>query len=523
MPSIALRLEQVGGPPLPETSKALSGLVLIGRERDADIVLPDAQISRRHCVIEQREQETLIVDLDSQLGTLLNDVQLPAGQAVTLSVHDRVRIGPWRFRVRSGFDIASDMLRDRKSPHAKGRQTLSGKTQLGAPILAAERRLELLVEFTAAAVEKNTPALLAAVTLDFAQRGSNAQALAMFAPEAQSFVALAQLGSPALSALPEAFAASAKGGLVQFETEAADLPGLCLALRVDGEAVAYVLLQFSEQHARDKSESAEFLHALARMSALAWAQLERKQVQSRLERLRDDLERARETQARLLPPVAGHVLGLQYAFHLLPGRSVAGDLLDVFAIDASRLGIIFGDVSGAGFGAGMLMASVQAYLHAELMETADPALAAARANRYAARVGSGRFVTAWIAVFDSTSKTLTLVDAGHGLAWRQDAKQLSPLKTRGGPPLGVDAQASFDSEILQLLPHERIIVLSDGVTEHRAAGDSGLVRFESKLTDYFLRAHGDIGQQPAQLFEALQRFGGRLPDDDATALFFALS
>lgn len=46
------------------------------------------------------------------------------------------------------------------------------------------------------------------------------------------------------------------------------------------------------------------------------------------------------------------------------------------------------------------MASVQAYLHAELLETSDPALAARRCNQYVSRVGGGRFATAWIGVVD---------------------------------------------------------------------------------------------------------------------------
>jgi len=384
--------------------------------------------------------------------------------------------------------------------------------------LAAERRLELLVEFAAATANAPDPASLAALTLDYALRGSAASSGAMFAPASfDEFPVLARLGAALLPAVAEAFNATVKGGVVQVDLQDAKLPCVALALRVDGEPVSFLLVSFATSAARAKSEASEFLHALSRMSALAWAQLERKAVLIRLDRLNADLERAHETQAQLLPPIAGAMTGLQYAYHLLPGRAVAGDLLDVFALDEHRTGIIFGDVSGAGFGAAMLMASVQAYLHAELLETGDPALAAKRANRYAARVGGGRFVTAWIAVFDARTQQLQVVDAGHGMAWWLSATHATAVELHGGIPLGVDVQTRYHAETLNT--QGQLVLLSDGVTEHRSALENGGC-FADALGAHLLALSATaLSQKPDQLFKALRNFGGRLPDDDATALF----
>lgn len=512
-PGISLRLEQVGGPPLAQSTLALQRKIILGRGTDAEFVLPDPQVSRRHCLIDVQGERALVQDLDSRVGTLLNDVKLPAGQLVELHPHDRLRIGPWRFRVRSAFDVSA-ML----SSAQPGLNTMAGKTLIGTPILAAERRLELLVEFAAATANAPDPKALAALTLDYALRGSAASSGVMFAPASfDEFPVLARLGDAQLPAVAEAFGATIKGGVVQVDLQDAGLPCVALALRVDGEPVSFLLVSFATPAARAKSEASEFLHALSRMSALAWAQLERKAVLIRLDRLNADLERAHETQARLLPPVSGTLTGLQYAYHLLPGRAVAGDLLDVFALDANRTGIVFGDVSGAGFGAAMLMASVQAYLHAELLETGDPALAANRANRYAARVGGGRFVTAWIAVFDARSQQLQVVDAGHGMAWWLSATQAIAVELRGGIPLGVDAETSYQAETLSA--NGQLVLLSDGVTEHRAAQENGGCFADALSTHLLALTALQLSQKPNQLFEALRSFGGRLPDDDATALF----
>lgn len=513
-PGTGLRLEQVGGPPLAQPSLLLAGKIILGRGTDAAFMLPDPQVSRRHCAIDVQGERTLVQDLDSRVGTLLNDVKLPAGQHVALHPHDRLRIGPWRFRVRSAFDVSTAFGSAAPGPH-----TLAGKTLVGTPILAAERRLELLVEFAAAATgHAQNQQALAALTLDYAIRGSAASSAALFAPENfGEFPELAQLGAERLPAVTEAFNATIKGGVVQVDLQGGKLPCVALALRIDGEPVSFLLASFATPAARAKSEASEFLHALSRMSALAWAQLERKAVLLRLDRLNADLERAHDTQAQLLPPASGTLPGLQYAYRLLPGRAVAGDLLDVFALDATRTGIIFGDVSGAGFGAAMLMASVQAYLHAELLETGDPALAANRANSYCARVGGGRFVTAWVAVFDAGTGLLQVVDAGHGMAWWLSGSGAQTIVLQGGIPLGVDAGAFYQAETLKAVG--QLVLLSDGVTEHRAALERGGCFSDLLSTHLLALTDLPLAQMPDQLFEALRSFGGRLPDDDATALF----
>ncbi len=508
-----MRLEQVGGPPLAQASLLLVGKLILGRGTDAAFMLPDPQVSRRHCAIDVQGERTLVQDLDSRVGTLLNDVKLPAGQLVALHPHDRLRIGPWRFRVRSAFDISVAM-----GNAAPGPNTLAGKTLVGTPILAAERRLELLVEFAAAAANAQNQQALAALTLDYALRGSAASSAGLFAPENfGEFPEFAQLGTERLPAISEAFNATVKGGVVQVDLQGGKLPCIAVALRIDGEPVSFLLASFATPAARAKSEASEFLHALSRMSALAWAQLERKAVLVRLDRLNADLERAHDTQAQLLPPAAGRLACLQYAYRLLPGRAVAGDLLDVFALDATRTAIIFGDVSGAGFGAAMLMASVQAYLHAELLETSDPALAANRANSYCARVGGGRFVTAWVAVFDAGTGLLQVVDAGHGMAWWLDKSGAQSIALLGGIPLGVDALTIYQAETLKVAG--QLVLLSDGVTEHRAAAEAGGCFSDLLSTHLLALTQLPLAQMPDRLFEALRSFGGRLPDDDATALF----
>jgi len=48
----------------------------IGKDPSSDLLLPDATVSRHHCVIERREENTVVRDLGSTNGTYVNDLRV---------------------------------------------------------------------------------------------------------------------------------------------------------------------------------------------------------------------------------------------------------------------------------------------------------------------------------------------------------------------------------------------------------------------------------------------------------------
>src|SRR5262249_33644790 len=70
---------------------------LLGRHSTADVRLPLADVSRRHCRLIFAEATWTIIDLDSLNGVFVNTerVQQPA-----LSHGDRIRIGSFVFEVQ---------------------------------------------------------------------------------------------------------------------------------------------------------------------------------------------------------------------------------------------------------------------------------------------------------------------------------------------------------------------------------------------------------------------------------------
>lgn len=517
-----LVLEILSGPALPTRQLTLDQSRVLGRSPDSDWVLADAGVSRRHAVIELQGSVLYLRDLGSRAGTFINDQAASPDRPIPLSEHDRLRIGPWRFRVRRQQSAPA-----RGMTGVMSAVSLGSATRIAAPVLAAERRLELLVEFAATTVSADNVGSIVAQLADFAQRGSAARVATVWLQgesemEMAASVPATENAFPCISELCDG---ASQGGVVQGDIELPNSSGthpvLAVALKVDKETRGYLLLELLRPDPRARSDAAEFVHALARLAGLTLGSVERRDIERRMQRLHADLNQAREVQRLILPPAFGICAGTRYAFHVHPGRVVAGDLVDVFALDEFHCAVVLGDVAGNGVGAGFLMASVQAYLHAELLVTGDPVLAATRCNRYISRIGGGHFATAWIGVIDARDRRIRYVDAGHGHGRHMRAGgEPHKLQGRGAIPLGIDADARFDMDELILEEHDRLILYSDGVAEIRGnAGDT----FAPTVLDQILRRGGLPKDDVTAVIAGMEIFaGGSMPSDDASILAFDL-
>ncbi|MEO8012154.1 MAG: PP2C family protein-serine/threonine phosphatase, partial [Dokdonella sp.] len=216
----------------------------------------------------------------------------------------------------------------------------------------------------------------------------------------------------------------------------------------------------------------------------------------------------------------GRFGALEYALRLHPGRVVAGDIVDVFALAHGRIAAVLGDVSGAGLGAGLVMASVQSFLRAGLAHDEDPARVIRQLNAHlCSQASGGRFVTLWLGVFDADGSRCRFVDAGHGHAVLVRAGVVNSLVIAGGIPLGIDVATQFEAEQLRLDYGDTLLLYSDGIVEQRsrdgsAFGHVGLYAalIPAVTPEQAVNASWDALRLHAQ---------GAAPDDDATLLALA--
>jgi serine phosphatase RsbU (regulator of sigma subunit) len=384
------------------------------------------------------------------------------------------------------------------------------------PVLAAEQRLELLVEYAAALAQAESLEALDQISASMLRRALSADVVCVLDRLDESVRAL----DPADAELwleSEALVAAQSGGVVP--TLASDgRAALTSALRVDGVAEAYVHAQFLKADPKIKSELAELMHAFTRLAGLSAGNVLRRAANERIARLQLDLTQARAVQARVQPAPVGERAAIRYAMHLHPGRLVAGDLCDVLDLDAERTVILLGDVAGAGVGAGFLMAAALAHLRASLEHTGSIEAAASSLNRFVAGIGGGQFVTLFMAECQRTSRSVRVIDAGHGHVRVIAPEGLRAVSLRGSVPLGVDAGASFQVEHLSLRSDERLLIYSDGVAELR--NGQGETFGAAQLEAILKRSH-DVETDISLTCAGLELFAGHVPEDDATLLSVA--
>ena len=87
------------------------------------------------------------------------------------------------------------------------------------------------------------------------------------------------------------------------------------------------------------------------------------------ERIRQEIDLARQIQQKLFPPAHLPLGALEISGASYPAEATGGDYFDYIPLRDGSLGIVIGDVSGHGFGPALVMAQTRAYLLAVIVPT----------------------------------------------------------------------------------------------------------------------------------------------------------
>lgn len=245
-----------------------------------------------------------------------------------------------------------------------------------------------------------------------------------------------------------------------------------------------------------------------------------------LREARQQLANYRDTlvtiQRAMLPQHLPDVPGLDLAVHLADADGVGGDFYDVRPVAPGRWAIVIADVIGHGLGAAAILAVVHALGNGvdrqRVMAEPGPALALVNgplATRYLA--DSGKFVTAFVGLFDAEARVLTYASAGHPPPRFVRGSTVRRLDDVCGLPLGLDRTSTYEQSWLELQPGDRLVLFTDGVTESRNAAQS---LFGDERLDAVLRtpAHS-AAELLNRITGAVSTFReGRPAGDDETCL-----
>lgn len=188
--------------------------------------------------------------------------------------------------------------------------------------------------------------------------------------------------------------------------------------------------------------------------------------------MKRDLQIAREIQMWLLPANPPQLPGLEIAFATRPANTVAGDYYDVFPRPSSnptdqKYLLAVADVAGKSIPAALLMATFQASLKTLSTTPCTLSELVDGMNHYACSNSQGglRFTTAFLAEYVPRTRTLTYINAGHNSPLVRRASGTIERLATGGLPLGIQADAAYESGNLTLESGDWLVIFTDGVVE----------------------------------------------------------
>jgi serine phosphatase RsbU (regulator of sigma subunit) len=176
---------------------------------------------------------------------------------------------------------------------------------------------------------------------------------------------------------------------------------------------------------------------------------------------------AAEVQQNLFPPRIARIAGAQLAGALLPSYNVGGDWFD-FVENRDGAWLAIADAAGHGPTAAGLGAAALGALRAARRADGDLVQALALMHETVRKLENPDFyVTALVARWHAATATLTWVNCGHPPAHLVDVEgNLTELKSPTHPALGTGKKTQkFKPVNRQLHPGERLILLTDGITE----------------------------------------------------------
>ena len=224
-------------------------------------------------------------------------------------------------------------------------------------------------------------------------------------------------------------------------------------------------------------------------------------------RLAGELEAARRIQMGSLPTPAAAFPGETrfdlYAF-LAPAREVGGDLYDFFKLDADRIFLLVGDVSGKGLPSSLFMAVSKSLCKSiALRDRGDVASVMREADREISRDNAeSLFVTVWAGIVDAATGEIQYGNAGHDAPYLLfPGRPPGRLSASGGPPLCVVDEFPYEASRYRMRRGEILCLVTDGVTDATSA--AGELYGRARLEALFAGMPPEAG--PAEVGEAVRR------------------
>jgi sigma-B regulation protein RsbU (phosphoserine phosphatase) len=508
----------------------------VGRRVDKDLVIADPRVSRDHAHILSESGEFFVVDEGSKHGTFVNGERV---QRKALERNDRVEFG--------ARDANYVVFHPVQGSSNTAREFLSQIS--GIQISTGTSDLEKLTLFLEAARKLNTTGVLDEILvtlLDLTLQLTHAERAYVFLKNENGKLRLAagrnSKGEAIVddktishSTLDDALKSNSEF-LITDTSQSLDLAGrhsivafdlrtvICIPLRkpqvqatrerdaaaIGGEAMGalYVDSRFAS---RDLSEvSGDILRAIATEAASLIENARLVQAEEAARRYQQELSIAASIQQRLMVVTIPEVPFARLSGRNLSCKEIGGDFFDAVNTP-DGLAVVLADVSGKGVSAALLASTLQGMIYSQLTAGMELTEIVAAVNRFFTHKHIGeKYATLVMARLRSDGE-LEYVNCGH----------VPPLLVCGGEvirpahgnlPVGLIADAAYESDRCSLHPGDRLVLVTDGVTEaENVRGDF----FDNERLEAVAAKPGTFDD----IFKAVAEFCGDVPlSDDCTVV-----
>ncbi|NUN69101.1 MAG: SpoIIE family protein phosphatase [Bacteroidetes bacterium] len=259
----------------------------------------------------------------------------------------------------------------------------------------------------------------------------------------------------------------------------------------------------------------EFIYSLAN---LAFVSLENSRLFAEAverQKLENELLIAKEIQRGLLPRTLPQIPGFCLAAANVSSKQVGGDYYDVIPTEDGNWVVVIADVSGKGTPASLLMANVQATVHALVPFGLSLSIATARINDLIHRnTGADKFITFFWGILDPVTRTFRYVNAGHNPPFLMRADGRMERLTEGGLILGImKTIMPYQEGSVTLGPGDSIVMFTDGVSE--AMDAQGVDYTEERLEAHIASRNGADAQELLDgITQEVRRHSAGAPQSD---------
>jgi serine phosphatase RsbU (regulator of sigma subunit) len=462
----------------------------VGRKVDKDLVIADPRVSRDHAMIVLEGEGFFVVDQGSKHGTFVNGERI---QRQRLERNDRLEFGA-RDSTYAIFNPA----------HASSNTAREFLSQIsGIQISQDSTDLEKLTLFLEAARKLNTAGVLDEILmtmLDVTLRLTRAERGYVFLKDDEGQLRLAagrnNKGEALLddktishSALEESMRlnseflltdtgssmdVAARQSIVAYDLRTV----VCIPLRKrqvqanrdqtpapnaapEVMGVLYIDSRFASREFSGVGHDVVRAIATEAASLIENARLVQAEEESR--RYQQELSIAATIQQRLMQVKIPEVPFAKVGGRNLPCRDIGGDFYD--AVNTKDgLAVVLADVSGKGVSAALLASTLQGMIYSHLIAGMPLLEVVTAVNRYfSERLMGEKYATLLLARLRSDGD-LEYVNCGHVQPLLICGKEVMRLP-HGNVPVGLLADATFESARCQLRSGDRFMLVTDGVTE----------------------------------------------------------